>query len=361
MKKRYWMLSFLLVLSAGSVWARSRRKRIPFTLAGIELYGSTKLSPENIRSGLQGTIDDYLKKRASMRSKAARKRIEALRDGIKEGVRELGDFGFVRFEIIERPPESGKRPLFFFFDVVDKQDMATRFPFRSEPSGDIPDGSGLIAGWKRYASLNSDILGDGVMSADRIECPALYCPQGTTNSETRSLEAKFSNEVSNYEELLTRIFREDGGGSNRAAALYLLTYLKDGSKVVRLCSSALLDPSSMVREASMTILNDIAVHHQEVLLPVNDIVRVLYYPYPQDRTRAMAVFLSISDREDYRNFLVTKAAPTLLKLLRCGYTSNHDMAHTVLSMLAADPPGPEDFDAWENWLWKERKKMTELK
>ena len=68
--------------------------------------------------------------------------------------------------------------------------------------------------------------------------------------------------------------------------------LKGGADVSRVIAPAWKDPDAAVREAVANVYNDIAVYKPEVPIPVNQILRVIDYPYADDRSRALALLLT---------------------------------------------------------------------
>ncbi|MFC1680131.1 hypothetical protein ACFL2T_07990 [Elusimicrobiota bacterium] len=353
MKKIFTIVAaaFFVATSLSSSAASSRQ----YVLKDIQVYGSEAVSPEQIRESQAELIGKFLRKRGMISNKAKRLRKELLRT-LESNVKELGDFGWVRVRLVERGLDDGKRPTLFLFDVIEKKDMATRFPFRSKPVGQVDDVSGLIELWQGYFQKGKDAVDMGESGVDRLDCPAYYCIEGVPDEDSRRLEQQFAKRVPDYKDLLVKIMREDKSSKRRASAVYLLSYLNEGAEVSRLVGRGLLDPSQRVREAVFNVFNDIAVQHREVPLPIHEIARAMDFPYPGDRLHALAVMLSLADHDDYRDFLVTSASDRIVKHLRLKNPSTQEMAHTVLTLLSGESHGSRDYDAWEKWLWKATQK-----
>ena len=158
------------------------------------------------------------------------------------------------------------------------------------------------------------------------------------------------------EELLTKILREDHEPKNRSFALYLLAYLESGPKVMEHVNYGLLDPADEVRDAGMDILTDIAIFQKDIALPIELVIKMLDFPSPNDRSRALSLMLTLASRKDYRDHLLFQASDQFLKLLRSKHPTNHEMAHIVLRLLAGEDFPERDYNAWDQWVWKARRK-----
>lgn len=349
MKKISLLVVAALIVAAGP--SMGARVRTPFVIKDIQVYGSDDVSPEQIRETQGDLIGKFLRKKA-LRSKKSRRLAKELREELVSAVREQGGFGWVRLKLVTLGlDDAGRRPVMILFDVIEKRDMATRFPFRSEPVGEVDDVSGLIELWRGYAKRGRDAERAGE-DVERLDCQAFYCIEGISDSEAERLDDEFSDRVPKYRDLLVRIMQEDKDPERRAIALYLLTYLRVGAEVSRVVSRALLDPSPRVRDAAFDVFNDIAVEHREVPVPIHEIARAMDFPYPEDRLHALAVMLSLADHDDYRDFLLHSASKRIVKHLRLKNPSTQEMAHTVLTLLSGESYGSRDYDAWEKWLWK---------
>ena len=348
----------VVILGVSLCWSASRGRR--YLLEDVDVYGSSAVTAQQIKDSLTEPIAQFLRQHA-IRTKAGQAKADGYRKDVEEGVRKLGDFGWVHVDALELGGnEKGDIRTLLIFDVIEKKAMAVRFPFRPAPKGAVKDSAGLIEAYKRYALVSSEVVRSG-SGMDRADCPAFHCPPGAGNAETNALEERFGSDVDIYKSILEKILSEDRDPEKREAALYVLSYLKDGVEVVRLASFAMTDPGQRVREAALLVLNDIAIRHKEVLLPVQDIIRVMDYPYPADRNRALAVMLSLTDNPDYESVLLGPASTQMLKLLRCKNPSNRQMAHTVLRLFSGENYAADDPDQWENWLWKTRQEKAKGK
>lgn len=354
-------VGFLLVASAiaaASVWARGQKS--VYKMADIQLYGTQRITDEQLKDKFEPQIRAWFEAR-SRGTKKDDARAAELRASLVAGVKKFGDFGWTRLTESEVGSERNVKMILLMFDVIEKQDMATRFPFRSAPTGAVPDPSSLIEDWNRFTALGWKRVRGGEVPAERGDCPAFFCPEGVTagDSEIDALKDKIENRVPSNEALLSRILEEDRNPKRRAAAIFLLSFLDDGSKVSEYAARGMFDAEPSVREAATSVFSDIAVYHKDVPIPVHKVMRLIDSPYPEDRGRALALALSLADNPDYESYLVSTVATDIVKLLRAKNQANHEMAHTVLTILSGEDFGAKDYDAWENWLWKARKERAE--
>lgn len=340
------VVGFLLAMA---VPPGAEARRIRPTVKIIEFYGSSKVKPEVVREKFKKELDRLMFTR-SRNSKRSGREARKYRRAIANGVKALGEFGLLKMHVIKLKQTDDEKPILILFEAVEKKDMATRLPFRSPPTGTFEDTSKLTGAWAQYAAL-----GDRLRlkrSVDRPDCPAFYCVWGSLTPELATLERKFVSEVAANKELLVRIMQEHESASARSAAVYLLSYLKDGSAVSNHAAFALMDDANVVRRAGADVLSDLTLYHPDVPIAIHQINRLLDVPYPEDRSRALALMLNLADNEDYKRFMVHTAAKTILKILHISHPNNHNLAYTVLSLLSGETIPRRDYDAWDRWYWK---------
>lgn len=339
----------LLLLSQSPAWAVRVRPAARY----IEFFGSAKVSEGDVRNRFSKEIEKLLfaQARSATRSSSEAQKLEKT---LEDGVKEMGDFAWVRLHLVKLDWNEKQMPMLFQFEVIEKKDMATRLPFRSPPQSDVPDSGRLIEKWGQYEALGRKFEDSSETVIERPKCRAFYCVWGGLTPELGKLEAEFVANVPAYRDNLVLIMQQHPDPVWRKRAIFLLSYLKDGSEVSNHAAYGLMDPDSDVRDAAISVLNDLTVYHQDVPIAIHEIHRLLDVPYPSDRTKALALMLNLSDNPNYRDFLLKTASKQILKLLRVRYPNNHDMAYTVLSLLSGESFGARDYDAWDRWIWKAR-------
>jgi len=354
-------IAFFLVISILAVVqvVSARRSKKVYKLDAIQIFGTQKVTEAQIHEKFDTAIRIWFEAR-SRGTKKDRAVAARLRKKLLADVKKFGGFAWINLTEVELSSKRSVYKFLLMFDVIEKKDMATRFPFRAAPTASIVDGSKLIEKWNRYSELGWRRVRSGEVSAERGDCPAFFCAEGvgSGHAEISSLESKMESGVPRSEKLLAQILREEKDPKRRAAALYLLSFLDDGPSVANYAADGLFDSDTKVREAATAIFSDIAVYHKNVPIPIHKVVRLLNSPYPEDRGRALALMLSLADNADYESFLITTVAQDILKLLRVRNEANHDMAHTVMTILSGEDFSDKDYDAWDNWLWKTRKERA---
>ena len=333
--------------------APARAARVRPAVKFLEINGSSKVKPSDFSEKHSKTIEKLMFTQVRSSTKASLE-AEKLKDILVSSLKEMGDFGLVEMDLIKLDWNDSEKPVLLLFEVIEKQDMATRFPFRSVPQGEFPAIQNVLDAWSRYEEAGKKYERTLESVPDRPECPAFYCVWGSLTPELAKLEEEFLALVPPNEEMLGRAMQEDKNPKNRANSVFLLSYLRDGASVSRYMSYALMDPDASVRDAAISVLNDMTVFHPEVPIEIHVINRLLDVPYPKDRTKALALMLNLADNDSYRPFLIQTASKQILKILRTRHPNNHDMAYTVLSLLSRENIARRDYDAWDRWIWKAR-------
>jgi len=344
----YFLTAACLAVSLAAV-PSAEAKRVRPEVKVIEFYGSSKVKPEVVREKFKKEIDRLMFthwRKSTRSSKEAKK----YRRAISQGVKALGDFGLLKMHIVKLAQTDDEKPILILFEVVEKKDMATRLPFRSFPTGEFDDTSQLTEAWAQYEALGEKL--EAAQLIERPDCSAFYCVWGSLTPELAELERKFVAEVFTHKDLLVRIMQEHESASARKAAVYLLSYLKDGASVSNHAAFALMDADNGVRRAGVDVLSDLTIYYSEVPIAIHQINRLLDVPFPEDRSRALALLLNLADNPDYRRFMIETASKSLLKILRISHPNNHNLAYTVLSLLSGETIPRRDYDAWDRWHWK---------
>ena len=343
-------LALLLFAFAPGAEAAAQRR---WELGAVEFYGSDKADADKVAQRYAEEIRHMINRWGG--SKTARGQAEAMRVALEKKVKDAYGLGWVRLEISElNRGDEGATKALLLFDVIEADKMAERYPFRPAPAKDVKDTSGLLDQWEKYAAVSRASVLSGAGDLKRTACPAYYCPEGAGSAEMNAFEEKFREAVPGYKQQMLQVLREDADPSKRARALYLITYLPDASDVTALVSSGIGDPDPSVREAAVTILNDMAIHRHDVQFPVREMARLLDYPGPQDRQNGLALLLSLSNIKDYESLIFGPAADQVLRLLRTKHPGVKQMAHTLLSVLSGEQHPADDYEAWDKWLWRAR-------
>ncbi|MBI2363098.1 MAG: HEAT repeat domain-containing protein [Elusimicrobia bacterium] len=348
------MKTLLLLSLAVCAAAPARAARLRYELSEVEVYGSGRVSGAQVASRHADAIRHMLARFGSA-STAAQTQAEEMRLGLEKSIKAEAGLGHLKLSIVDAGRSAnGAVQTLLLLDAIDKEDMERRYPFRPAPASDVKDVSGLLDKWTAYEALGRSHVLSGEIDLKRTVCPAFYCPEGSGNAEMNSAEAAFVEAVPGYKQLLLQILREDSEGADRARALFLLTYLPDAADVTALVSFGLSDPDVRVREAAVTIFNDLAIHRKDVAVPFRDLVRMLDYPDPADRQRALALLLSLADNAEFRPLIFGPPADQVLRLLRSKHPGVRQMAHTLLTLLSGESHKAEDNEAWDKWLWRAR-------
>jgi hypothetical protein len=235
------------------------------------------------------------------------------------------------------------------FDVVDASDAAKRMPFYAPPQGRFADPGGLLSGWRSYSALCADMRRRGDTSNERPACSSFYCPWVASNDATRKFDGKFRSEVPGHYGALLAVLGGDFDPGNREAAAYLLAYSTSAKTVSEIMIKALQDPDREVRAAALTVLADMSGYRSNVFIEAFRIMPALDYPTVSDRSKALAVLAGLASRPEYQSYIISRASPQLVRLLRSLDPGLRDLAYTVLGMASGKNYDRKDIAAWEAW------------
>lgn len=317
------------------------------TLRGVDVYRSATLTEEQVEV-LRPRLVLYTQLRDS-RTKANQRAQLRLRKELIEKVSARGDFAFVDLHYGQYVT-STDHAAFITIDVVDKADAPARMPFRPAPAGRIPDPEGLLTSWDQYIEAGQRARREGAAVYERPDCPAFFCLYGSQTPELAAFERRFVEGSKRHRQALSSVLEKDMDPRKRAAAVYLLSYLPEGSEVSALMVKALQDPEAQVRGAALEVLSDIATYHREVPLDPKAVLPALDYPSTADRAKALGVFMGLADNPDHQDLVKKHAGRALLRLLRQRQPSVHDLAFTLLALLSKEPIGRRDYDGWSRWV-----------
>lgn len=322
------------------------------TLRGVDVYRSAKLSTEQAQELYRPRLALYTELADSKKTKPGADR---LRKELIESVRKLGDFAYADLHI-SRYVTSADNSTYATFDLVDADDAPLRMPFLAPPSGRVPGIDDLSRAWDDYLAMGLEQRRTGKISYDRPSCPAYYCLYGGT-PELDAFHKTFAEAAAKGRPLLLKAAREEADGKKRAAAVYLLSYAPEGKTTADTILGFLQDPDAQVRSAALDVLSDIATHHKDVFMDVVKVLPALDYPSTNERVKAMGVLIGLIDHPDSRPYIITRASPRLIELLKQQQPSVHDLAYTLLALLSKESFGRRDYAAWSSWAVKQAPKL----
>ena len=315
------------------------------TLRAVDVYRSAHLDHVKAEALYGAKLKEYVLLRNSKRP-ASNAKAEEIRRAIEADVRKRPGVAFAALRIVEYFT-SVDHAMYATFDIVDEAERG-RMAFAPAPSRKTPDPLGLLATWKQYSELGSQLSRQGRMPVDRPECPGFYCLWGGATPELAALQNKLVDGVPKKLKELREVLIQDPDGEKRAAALYVLSYAKAGEQVVEDSLRALKDPDGRVRSAALQILSDEANQRTELRIDLDRVLPALDDPLGEVRTKVMGLLVSMSDDKAQRAKLLG-AAPRLVELLKLRQPESSDLAFTVLGLVSKKDIDRRDLNAWEKW------------
>jgi len=315
-------------------------------LVAIDVYGSEQVSLSEIEERLGDRIREF--DRATQEEDY--ERAGELRRELEAELAGMGDFAHVGLSRIQYFTEG--RPRYVTVDLVDSVDAAERMSFGPEPDGGpFADPAGLLAAWAEYQAKGFELVSE--LDIDDVDCPAFHCVFGFGHPELSRFRQLFEEQVPVHREELTAILERSSDANQRANAVFLLAHIDDGKALIELLLPRVRDPSSLVRNNAIRVLDAIAHGHPELDVPLEPALQALRFPTTTDRNKALALLDALAEREELRQQIVGQAGPTLVALLRLRQPNNCDLAYEVLKKLSGRDLDSRDYDGWAGWLREE--------
>lgn len=314
-------------------------------IASVEIFGSTRLTEKALKEALGSDLGQWLKKGIEGDPEAA-----ALERKLNQKLKEKFGFALAEWSILQYF-EPGNLAIHITLDVVEKKDVETRMPFHKRPEGKLSDPGGLISSWLEYENLALKLLKEGKLTAETAKCQkAFFCPFGHVEASLKKYEDPFMKGAKKYEKELLKVAKEDEKPNHRASAIYVLSYLEDGNKLIELCVDRIRDPDAIVRHNALRVLGEMAETRSEYLIPTKPIIEALLFPRVSDRSKAVYVLYNLVSREPAIREQVKKAAlPALLELLNSTQPNHWEVAHATLKLLSGKSFAASEKDKWLQW------------
>lgn len=314
-------------------------------VASVETYGSARINEIILRETLGKDLDNWLK--MGLAGEAESVKVESqLADKVKQ------KFGFpvVEWSVVQYF-EPGDMALHITLDIVEKDDVAKRMPFLPEPTAELKDPEGLIKAWMEYEDIALDLVESGALEPETEQCPAFHCPFGHKHPQLQKFEKQFVGGATKHAKELVEIQSKDKRGDFRAAATYLLAYLKDGKKVISYMVDRIKDPDAAVRNNALRVLGDIAEFHTELIIPHKTVIEAFNFPRVSDRSKAvyLAYLLSMNSQA-VREEIMKTSVPTLIQMMASKQPDHKELSHAILRKVSGKDFPNNDQLAWTNWF-----------
>lgn len=321
----------------------------PF-LGSISVYGTKKLNEVILKELLGKDFDEWIKK--GLAGDPSSLDIEK---SLIQKIQKKFNFPFAEFSIVQFF-EPDNLAVHIVLDVIEKNDLASRANFYSEPTGQFTDPDLLIQSWMEYENLGMDLIESGQIAPDGTKCEALHCPFGHEHTKLKRYGPLFTEGVKKNSEKLIEILNKDKRADYRASAAFLLAYLPNGKKVVSALVDRIRDPDQVVRNNVLRVLGDISELRPEFAIPVNPLIPALNYPRSTDRSKAVFVVYSLAAHSSSaREELLRDGVPNLLLLLDTKIPDQRDLAYNTLKKVSGKDYPVSDLVSWKNWYGKLKK------
>jgi len=334
------LISLLLAAAASPASAQSTA-----TLRGIDVYRSKVLTREKAKAQFGHRLNEIVFMRNQHRP-ASTQKADLVRKAIEKEASKIPGISDVKLAVTEYFT-SVDHAMYATFDVVDDSDRG-RLAFLPVQKKTFPDPDGLLAAWRSYYDIGSNLSKRGQMPVDRPDCPGFYCLWGGVTPELDALQKKFIAGAGSRERELRAVLSWDADADKRAAALFVLSYGSRGEKVVESSLGALKDSSAVVRGAGLQVLADIINHRKDLRVDADMILPLLDDPSGSVRGKTLGLLVPMVDEPASRKKILG-AVSRLLEILKLTEPGSHDLAYTVLGQLSQKSFDRRDYASWEKW------------
>lgn len=313
-------------------------------IASLETYGSSRINDVILKETLGKDLQNWL-----TAGLAGAPDSIATENKLAERIKNKFGFASAEWSIIQYF-EPGNLALHLTLDVVEKDEAAKRMPFLAAPKDTFKDPGDLIKQWTEYEDTALDLVESGALEPEADSCVAFHCPFGHKHPKLKKWEKIFVDGVKKHSKELADIQSKEKRPEFRAAATYLLAYLKDGRKVVTMMVDRIKDPDATVRNNSLRVLGDIAEFHPEHIIPIKPVLEAFNFPRVSDRSKSiyLAYLLSLNSQE-VRDELMKSSVPTLIQIMGSKQPDHKELAHNILRKISGKDYPVTDSLAWSNW------------
>jgi len=302
-------------------------KAIPYTLAGVDIFGNSR-TPEPEILAILGVREG-----ATINPEVVTRLDRKLRDSGKFVYSKVSSAAF------------GDRKSFLTVDVVEKGEEG-RLKLGEAPTGTVVV-PGEVLDWVRQyekaAFRMFQIRPKGFK--DINEGHYLDRDPGLREYEEKMLEM-----VPAHYDVLVKALREDKDPEKRAACATLLGWAKDKKAVIGPLEGALKDPEVQVRANAARSLIPIAylAGHNRIPFPLDPVLEQLHYPTASDRNKAVALLLHLAGNAESHAAIRDRAADVLVKIVGAKQPAQREHSLTLLAMVSGQDYGrdPEKWKAW---------------
>jgi hypothetical protein len=302
---------------------------VPYTLAGIDVFGARK-TPETAILGILG-----IKEGAVITPSVV--------TGLDEKLKKSGKFAFSNIS----SADFGNHKSYLTVDVVEKGDEQ-RFRPNPAPTGSVAVPQDVLDWMKRYEKASFQMFQvKPRRMRDINEGHYLDSDPGLREYEEKMLEMV----PANYD-VLVKALREDKDPVKRASCAALLGWSKDKKAVILPLEEALKDPESQVRNNASRSLIPIAYlsAHTAVPFPLQPILDMLQYPAASDRNKAVSILLQLAADPANHQAIRSQGGGILVQLAGAKQPSQREHSLTLLTLVTGEKYG-KDVDKWRAW-WK---------
>jgi len=325
----------LLPLTISAQSATSPPEGAPYTLAGIDVFGTGK-TPDSVILGILG-----IQQGAEINP--------AVVTALDEKLRKSGKFAYSRVS----SAGFGDRKSYLTVDVVELGEER-RFKFNPAPTGEVAVPQNVLDWVHRYEKASVQLFQTLPRRLKDINAGHFL----DSDPGLREYEEKMLEMVPENYDVLVKALREDKDTGKRAACATLLGWASDKRAVIIPLEEAMKDPEVQVRTNAARSLLPIAYlsANTKVLFPMEPVLEMIHYPTSADRNKAAAILLQLAIDPVNHAVIREKAGDVLVQMAGAKQPAQREHSITLLTIITGEKHG-KDVAKWKAW-WKAQKAGT---
>jgi hypothetical protein len=308
-------------------------KPVPYTLAGVDIFGNSRTPEAQILSLLGVKEGEDITPEVVTR--------------LDEKLRASGKFAFSKVS----SAAYGDKKSYLTVDVVEKGEES-RFRFKPAPTGTVEVPGNVLDWVRRYEEASFRMFQVNPKRLKDIN-DGHYLD---SDPGIREYEETMLTMVPENYDVLVKALREDKDSEKRAYCATLLGWAKEKEAVMLVLEEALKDPDVQVRANAARSLIPIAylAVHAQIPFPLDPLLEQIHYPTSSDRTKAVAVLLHLAGEEKNHPSIRDRAGDVLVQMVGAKQPTQREHSLTLLTMVSGENYGREP-EKWKAW-WAALKK-----
>ncbi len=324
-------------------------------IAAFDVFGSENVTPADIEKNFGPLLHEWVTLGLTDKPESRTKAMQ-LENALNQKIMSHYHLAYTGWSLVQ-DFQPGDHAIYMTLDVVEKKDAPLRMPFHlQKPLENLPDPHHLIHTWFQYEQEGLRLVSTGEIEPDALHCPAFTCPFGFAAPTLAPFKSPLVSGAHQYEHEIDQFLHHASDPDQRAAAVYLASFLLDsGNTVLNWMVEKVSDPDEVVRNNALRVLAGMAKNYPQYVIPPMPLIQALWFPRVTDRSKALYALYQLSlTSVDTVKILRQNALPSLLRLLRSAQPDQKELAFNLMRKVTGKRFPQTDIASWEKGIQKMR-------